>query len=218
MENKNMIIIVVAIIAVIAIVGGIFLSGMFNETNTVTTPFNTTFMEGKFVGNVTLEDDKEEFMHSYEDKEHKIVYNISTIDNSSALMDIYELDGVTNPEQRSFNGNDWNIYFTQAVPENESNKTDANPMDIVICESQGEKEGYLIYMIIDGESDINASGKTFSVAYKEYVAPLLESLTLKEINDVPKINEQFGLTEDQFAEQMDLVFQIKAGNLTALEG
>ena len=218
MENKNMIIIVVAIIAVIAIVGGIFLSGMFNETNTVTTPFNTTFMEGKFVGNVTLEDDKEEFMHSYEDKEHKIVYNISTIDNSSALMDIYELDGVTNPEQRSFNGNDWNIYFTQAVPENESNKTDANPMDIVICESQGEKEGYLIYMIIDGKSDINASGKTFSVAYKEYVAPLLESLTLKEINDVPKINEQFGLTEDQFAEQMDLVFQIKAGNLTALEG
>ena len=218
MENKNMIIIVVAIIAVIAIVGGIFLSGMFNETNTVTTPFNTTFMEGKFVGNVTLEDDKEEFMHSYEDKEHKIVYNISTIDNSSALMDIYELDGVTNPEQRSFNGNDWNIYFTQAVPENESNKTDANPMDIVICESQGEKEGYLIYMIIDGESDINASGKTFSVAYNEYVAPLLESLTLKEINDVPKINEQFGLTEDQFAEQMDLVFQIKAGNLTALEG
>ena len=218
MENKNMIIILVAIIAAIAIVGAIFVSGVFNETNSVTTPFETEFMEGTFVGNVTLEDDKEKFMHSYEDKEHKVTYNISTVDNSSALMEIYEIQGVTNPEHRSFNGNDWNIYFTQAIPGNESSSKEDNPMNIVICQSQGEKQGYLIYMIMDGKSDINATGNTFSDAYNDYVVPLLESLTLKESSNVPKIHDEFGLTEDQFAEQMELVHQYKAGNTSVLEG
>lgn len=220
MENKKMILILVAIIAILAIVGAIFVSGVFNGNgNAVTTPFQTEFMEGTFVGNVTLEDDKEKFMHSYEDKEHKITYNISTVDNSSELMEIYELQGVTNPEKRSFNGNDWNIYFTQAIPGDNSSKEDIeHPMNIVICESQDEKQGYLIYMIIDGKSDVNASGKTFSDAYNDYVVPLLESLTLKESSNVPKINEQFGLTEDQFAQQMEIVRQVKAGNTSVLEG
>lgn len=216
MENKNMILIVVAIIALIAIVGAVFVFGVFNEgNNSITTPLKTEFMEGSFVGNVTLVNGKEKFMHSYEDKEHNIVYNISTVDNSSALMEIYEFQGITNPEERSFNGNDWNIYFAQAIPGNESNNTDKiNPMNIIICESQGEKQGYLIYMIIDNKSDVNASGKTFSEAYNDYLVPLLESLTLKESKNVPKINEEFGLTESQFEDQIELIRQYNAGNIS----
>lgn len=219
MENKNIIIIAVVIIAIIAVVGVIFATGILNgESNTQTTPFETEFMEGAFVGNVTLVNDTEKFMHSYEDKEHHVTYNISTVDNSSALMEIYELQGVTNPEQRSFNGNDWNIYFTQAVPGNDNSSSSDNTMNIVICESQGEKQGYLIYMIIDSKSDINATLNTFGESYTDYIQPLLESLTLKESKNVPKIYDEFGLTEDQFAEQMDLVHQYKAGNTSALEG
>lgn len=219
MENKNIIIIAVVIIAIIAVVGVIFATGILNgESNAQTTPFETEFMEGAFVGNVTLVNDTEKFMHSYEDKEHHVTYNISTVDNSSALMEIYELQGVTNPEQRSFNGNDWNIYFTQAVPGNDSSSSSDKTMNIVICESQGEKQGYLIYMIIDSKSDINATLNTFGESYTDYIQPLLESLTLKESKNVPKIYDEFGLTEDQFAEQMDLVHQYKAGNTSALEG
>ena len=133
-------------------------------------------------------------------------------------MDIYELQGVTNPEERSFNGNDWNIYFTQAIPGSDSDSNENNTMDIVICESQGEKQGYLIYMIVDAKSDVNSTGNTFGDAYNDYVVPLLESLTLKESKNVPAINEQFGLTKDQFAEQMDLVQRYKAGDASALEG
>lgn len=220
MENKNVIIIAVAVVAIVAIAGYIFASGMLNEEKSVeTTPFKTNFMEGKFVGNVSLVDDNEKFMHSYEDKKHHVTYNISTVDNSTALMEIYEIQGVTNPEERSFNGNDWNIYFTQAVPGNDSNSNKDKTMNIVICQSQAKKQGYLIYMIIDGKSDINTSSmNTFGEAYTDYVQPLLESITLKESKNVPKISEQFGLTEDQFAEQMDLVHQYKAGNTSALEG
>ena len=59
---------------------------------------------------------------------------------------------------------------------------------------------------------------TFGESYTDYIQPLLESLTLKESKNVPKIYDEFGLTEDQFAEQMDLVHQYKAGNTSALEG
>ena len=217
MDNKKIIIILVAVIAIIAVVGFIFTSGILNQSkNTVTTPFETEFMEGSFVGNVKLVDDKEKFMHSYEDKENKITYNISTVDNSSALMEIYKLQGVSNPEERTFNGNDWNIYFSQAVPDNASD--DAKPMTIIMCESQGEKQGYLIYMIIDGDSKINETLNTFGQAYTDYLEPLLESITLKESKHVPAINDEYGLTEDEFAQQMELVRQYYAGNASALEG
>ena len=73
-------------------------------------------------------------------------------------------------------------------------------------------------MIIDPKSDINSTMNTYGESYTDFIKPLLESLTLKESKNVPKINEEFGLTEDQFAEQMDLVRQVKAGNTSALEG
>ena len=173
-------------------------------------------MEGTFAGNVSLENNSEKVMYSYEDKENKITYNISTVDDSDALMNIYYLQGVKNPEKRSFNGNDWNIYFTQAVQGNDSNSSD-KPMNIIICQSQGEKQGYLIYMIIDAKSKVNATLNTYGESYTGFVEPLLKSITLKESKNVPKIYDEFGLTKDQFNQQMDLVKQYKAGNTSVLQ-
>jgi len=218
METKNIIIIAVAVV-IIAIVG-IFATGILNNGDSnspaQTTPFETEFMEGSFAGKVKLVDDTEKFMHSYKDKQNKITYNISTVDDSDALMDIYYLQGVMNPEQRTFNGKEWNIYFTQAVEGNDSNSDD-DPMNIIICQHQGDKQGYLIYMIIDADSKVNATLNTYGQSYTDFVEPLLNSITLKESKNVPKIYEQFGLTEDQFNEQMDLIKQVKAGNQTAIQ-
>ena len=218
MENKNIIIIAVAVIAIIAIVGVIFATGMLNGNgNVATTPFKNDFMEGAFVGNVSLENDSQKFMQSYHDKEHDITYNISTVDNSTALMEIYEIQGVTNPDHRSFNGHDWNIFFTQAVQGNDTNNTNGT-MNIVICQSQAEKQGYLVYAIFGADSNVNSTGNAFGESYTDYVEPLLKSLSLKESKNVPAINEEFGLSEDEFAQQMELIHQYKAGNLSALEG
>ena len=145
------------------------------------------------------------------------LYNISTVDNSTALMEIYEVQGVTNPEHRTFNGNDWNIFFTQAVPGNDTNNT-SDTMNIIICESQAKKQGYLIYAIFGADSDVNSTGNAFGETYTGYIEPLLKSVTLKESKDIPKINEEFGLSEEEFAQQMDLIHQYKAGNTSALEG
>ena len=221
MENKNIIIIAVVVV-IIAALGVIFATGILNGDNNSnktgeTTPFETEFMDGVFTGNVKLVDDKEKFMHSYKDKKNKITYNISTVDDSDALMDIYYLQGVMNPEKRTLNGNEWNIYFTQAVEGNDSN-SDADPMNIIICQSQGKQQGYLIYMIIDADSKVNATLNTYGESYTDFVEPLLQSITLKESKNVPKIYEEFGLTEDQFNEQMELVKEFKAGNTSALQG
>jgi Tfp pilus assembly protein PilE len=222
MENKNLIIVAVVVVVIVAIAGIIFATGMLNgnsNNNLGTSQLKTEFIEGSFVGNVTLENDTQKFMHSYEDKEHHITYNVSTVDNSSQLMEVYELQGVSNPEKRTFNGNDWNIYFTQAMPGNNTNNTDSSKtMNIVICQSQGDKQGYLIYAIFDNSSDVDVSGKMFSPGYKEYIEPLLKSISLKESKNVPKINEEFGLTEDEFSQQLDLIHQYKSGNLSALQG
>ena len=218
MENKNIIIIAVVVIVIVAIAGYIFATGMLNNEdnkNIETTPFKTAFMEGSFVGKVNLTDGKEKYMHSYQDKKHHITYNVSTVDNSSALMDIYYLQGVMNPEHRTINNIKWNIYFTQAVPENgSSNET----MNIIICQSQGEKQGYIIYAIFDAKSDVNSTLNTFGESYTDYIEPLLESITLKKSSDVPKIYDEFGLSKSEFAQQMDLIQEFKAGNTSALEG
>ena len=43
-------------------------------------------------------------------------------------------------------------------------------------------------------------------------------LSLKESKNVPHVYEEFGLSQDEFNQQMDLVRQYKAGNTSVLEG
>ena len=215
MENKNLIIIAVVIVAIIAAIGVVLSTGFLNKAaDGATTPFSNAFMEGTFTGDVKLANNSSDFMQSYEDSQHDITYNISTVDNSSALMDVYYLQGIKNPEKRTFNGNDWNIYFSQAYKGNDTKDI----INVVICQSQGEKQGYLIYMIVGPETDLNVTLNTFGEPYLSYVEPLLKSLSLKESSNVPKINEEFGLSESEFAQQLNLIQQVKSGNTSALQG
>ena len=205
METKNMIIIAVVVV-IIAILGVVFATGMLNgddNKNVVTTPFKTDFMEGRFVGDVDLEFNDNNMICSYVDDENGITYNISTVDDTESLMKIYEAQGVTNPTEVTLNGNDWNVYFTDAIPDG-SNEEDT--MNIIICQSQDEKQGYLIYAIVDSDSDnIDHTLDESNGVYPKFVKPLLKSITLKETDKVPKINEEFGLSEDEFQHEMDKI-------------
>ena len=51
-----------------------------------------------------------------------------------------------------------------------------------------------------------------------YVEPLLKSISLKESKDIPSVAEQFGLSKDEFNQQIDLIRQYQAGNTSAIEG
>ncbi len=218
MEKKNMIIIgvVVVIIAALAVV---FATGALTG-NGPTTAFTTDFMAGSFSGDVAKADTNESFVASYTDNEHNITYNLTTLDNSSALMEIYKFQGVVGPEQRSYNGNDWNIYFGEAMPvvDNSTNVSSNQSMGIIICESQQESQGYVIYAIFGDLNKVNFTLNTFGDAYTNYIEPLLKTISLKQSGDVPSVNEEFGLSEDEFNEQIDLIHQVNAGNLSAVQG
>lgn len=169
---------------------------------TETTKFKTDFMEGSFVGDVDLEYDEQGKTASYVDDENGITYNISTVDDTDSLMKIYGSQGVTNPTKVTLNGNDWKVYFAEAVPDTSNKKSDM--MNIIICQSQGKKQGYLIYAIIDSDSDnIDPEMGMNSETYLKFVEPLLKSITLKKTSDVPKINEEFGLSEEEFQDYLD---------------
>ena len=220
MEKKNMIIIAaVVILAIVVVVGFIFTSGNSNESKE-TTPFSSSFMAGKFIGNVSQENTSLDYMHAYKDKTHDIEYNITTLDNSSALMEIYEFQGIGNPEKRTFNGQEWNIYFGEAMPTGENNNSNRSnaTMGIIICEVQKENQGYVINIIFGNNSDVNFTKTTYGEAYTDYVEPLLESITLKQSKDIPSVAEQFGLSQDEFNQQIDLIHQYEAGNTSVLNG
>ena len=215
MEKKNMIIIGV-IVVIIAIVGIVFATGALTKKE-VQTPFEIDFMSGAFIGNVEKANTNESYIASYTDKQHNITYNITTMDNASALMEIYKFQGVQGPEERKYNGNDWNIYFAEALP-NVNNTTavdKSKPMGIIICECQKESQGYIIYGIFDTKS-VNFTLNTFGDAYKVYIEPLLKGVDLKHSDNVPGVHEQFGLSKDDFYKQIDLIHQVEAGNTSAL--
>lgn len=205
MFDKKFYLIVILIIAVI----GLFLA-FSNMTSAETTKFSTDFMQGNFIGHADLKNNSENFMSSYEDSENGITYNMSTVDDSVSLMEIYELQGVTNPTKLSINDNDWNIYFTKAVDDSTGEE-----FDIAICQCQKDKQGYLIYVIFDdGSSGISS---TSDESFTKFVKPLLESLKLKEMNNIPKISDEFGLSDEEFQQQMDEIHAYKNGDASALD-
>ena len=160
----------------------------------------------------------ESFLASFKDNEHNITYNLTTMDDSNSLMEIYQFQGVKGPDHRSYNGNDWNIYFGEAMPAvNNTTKQDTNQsMGIIICQSQKESQGYVIYAIFD-LTKVNFTLNTFGDSYVKYIEPLLKSIDLKQSNNVPAIHEQFGISKDDFNKQMDLIHQVNAGNRSALQ-
>ena len=91
-------------------------------------------------------------------------------------------------------------------------------MGIVICEVQKEKQEYVIYTVFCNNSDVNFTKNTYGDAYVNYVEPLLKSISLKESKDIPSVAEQFGLSKDEFNQQIDLIRQYQAGNTSAIEG
>ena len=215
MENKNLIIIGV-LIAIIAILGIVFATGALNNNKKVGTPFETDFMSGAFVGNVEKVNTNESYIGSFRDNEHSITYNLTTMDNSSALMEIYKAQGVKGPDHRTYNGNDWNIYFGEAMP-NINNTTNINAsksMGIIICESQKEFQGYVLYVIFEDLSKVNFTLNTFGDSYVHYIEPLLKTLNLKKSDNVPTVHSQFGLTKEQFNQQIQLIRQMQSGNIS----
>ncbi|WP_409199373.1 hypothetical protein [Methanobrevibacter sp. DSM 116169] len=230
MKIKNIIAIIV--IAVVVIAGGILAFDYFTEDLGIvnpkpTTDFDNNFMSGKIVGNAKRvemnesEDSINKWLDSYKDSENNIEYNMSTCKNATFLIDYLSLQGMGKAEVREYGGNEWNIYFSQGVPNQGegSNNTTNVTFDIYICESNINNQSYLVY-IIETKTDgiapkVESDGSLYCELFTDYAQPLLENAEFKHNDDAPEVYELLGISESDYTQLAEYIRQYKAGEIDA---
>ncbi|MDD5959704.1 MAG: hypothetical protein PUC09_03550 [Methanobrevibacter wolinii] len=222
MDRKYQIIIAVIVVIIIAI-GASYALGFLNFGPS--TQFDNKFMKGTFQGEVveqtihTNNSTTKDWSKSYKDKTNGIEYNMSSLDNVSLIVDIMSLQaGLKEPEVREYNGVNWTIYYSQAVPNtnasvnNSSKIQQQHTYDVYICEAFKDNQSYLIYVVSNGT--VKCDGSTYCDLYTNYIEPLLKSIELKHSNDVPKINDTLGVSRSDYNKLVNYVAAYKAGNIT----
>lgn len=223
MDKKTFSIVVIIIIAIIAI-GGAFALGLFDQSPT--TKFNTKFMSGSFQGDLVQNNNTNsnntyaDWGASFDDKNASIQYNMSSVKNGTFLIDLLKVQGLSNPETRNYNGNEWNIYYSQAVPTTTTNSTNttnttdnSSLMNVYICEAQKGDQTYLVYVVANS-TKVQCDGTLYCDLFTDYIKPMLESTELKENSDAPHLYQTMNVTEQEFNDASKYLEQIKSGNLT----
>ncbi|MDO5849214.1 MAG: hypothetical protein Q4P18_06745 [Methanobrevibacter sp.] len=214
MDKNKKIILVAAIVVVVAIVAGALFSGILNSSSSEgTTPFSNEFMEGDFVGTVNVVNNTDKWAVAYKDPVHHIEYNVSTCKNASFLVDLYSVQGMTGPEHRTFNNQNWDIYLGQGQQEiNNRNVT----LQIFMCVADKDNQSYVIYAIFNNNTQVKVGNNLYCDAFTEYIEPLLTSITLKHNSGAPELYDLLGVDKATFDQQADLLKEVKKGNQTAI--
>ncbi len=223
MERKYLIGIA-ALIIIVAVVIGVFALHPFGIGED-TTPFDNKFMSGSFQGNVTEQSPAnasskfKDWGASYKDKSNGIEYNMSSCDNDTLILDILQIQsGLPEPEYREYNGLNWTIYYSTAVPTSQAvnNSTAGNSSqaiyNVYICSAQKDGQSYLIYVISNGT--VKCDGSTYCDLYANYIEPLLRSIEVKHSNNAPKVYDMLGVSKSDYNTLVKYVDAYKAGNLT----
>ena len=209
MNKKKMIILAGAI--VVLIMASLGASSAFELFGTdffgATTDFDNNFMSGTFSGNTVQNEIDDEgpakgWTDSYEDKEHNITYNMSCVKDGDFITDLYQLQGLGQPEVRNYNDQPWKIFYSQAVPDSNmtddkaDNKTN-NTINVYICEADVNGTTYTInVMAYDNKTECD--GTLFCPLYKDYIQPLIKSIEFKDSKKAPKMAELLNMSDEEF--------------------
>ena len=227
--NKKMIIIATAIlvmvIASLSAVSAFELFGM-DLFGGPTTDFDTKFMSGTFTGDV-VENEVEDnntvskgWTASYENKEKNITYNMSCVKDGDFITDVYQLQGLGQPEIRNYNDQPWKIFFSQAVPDsnvmdnktaNQTNDTN-NTINVYICEADINGTAYTIN-VMSYDNKTECDGTLFCPLYKEHIEPLIESVEFKQAKKAPKMADILNLSDEEFEFNREYVNGIFNGSI-----
>ena len=227
--NKKMIIIATAILVmVIASLSAVSAFEFFGMDlfGGPTTDFDTKFMSGTFTGDV-VENEVEDnttvtkgWTASYENKEKNITYNMSCVKDGDFITDVYQLQGLGQPEIRNYNDQPWKIFFSQAVPDsnvmdnetaNQTNDTN-NTINVYICEADINGTAYTIN-VMSYDNKTECDGTLFCPLYKEHIEPLIESVEFKEAKKAPKMADILNLSDEEFEFNREYVNGIFNGSI-----
>ncbi len=190
-----------------------------------TTDFDNNFMSGTFSGDVSQNKINETgiakgWTDSYEDKEHNITYNMSCVKDGDFITDVYQLQGLGQPEIRNYNGQPWKIFYSQAVPDEDitDNKTSAdanttnNTINVYICEADINGTAYTIsVMAYDNKTECD--GTLFCPLYKDYLEPMIESIEFKDAKKAPSMAELMNMSDEEFKYNEEYVDGILNGTI-----
>ena len=227
--NKKMIIIATAILVmVIASLSAVSAFEFFGMDlfGGPTTDFDTKFMSGTFTGDV-VENEVEDnttvtkgWTASYENKEKNITYNMSCVKDGDFITDVYQLQGLGQPEIRNYNDQPWKIFFSQAVPDsnvmdnktaNQTNDTN-NTINVYICEADINGTAYTIN-VMSYDNKTECDGTLFCPLYKEHIEPLIESVEFKQAKKAPKMADILNLSDEEFEFNREYVNGIYNGSI-----
>ena len=217
--------ILVMVIASLSAVSAFELFGM-DLFGGPTTDFDTKFMSGTFTGDV-VENEVEDnntvskgWTASYENKEKNITYNMSCVKDGDFITDVYQLQGLGQPEIRNYNDQPWKIFFSQAVPDsnvmdnktaNQTNDTN-NTINVYICEADINGTAYTIN-VMSYDNKTECDGTLFCPLYKEHIEPLIESVEFKEAKKAPKMADILNLSDEEFEFNREYVNGIFNGSI-----
>ena len=225
MNKRKIIIIAIAIaVLIIASVGGASAFELFGTDlfGGPTTDFDNKFMSGTFTGDLTQNEIKDNgsakgWTDSYEDKENNITYNMSCVKDGDFITDLYQLQGLGQPEVRNYNDQPWKIFFSQAVPDsnatdNKSDNKTNNTINVYICEADINGTAYTIN-VISYDNKTECDGTLFCPLYKDYVEPLIKSVEFKDSKKAPKMADLLNMSDEEFKYNREYINGILNGTI-----
>lgn len=200
--------------AMVAVVCFGFSLGVFNSTTDV----DTVFIKGTIQGDAIKADDigpKElnDWIVGYYDITNNIGYSFSMADtlnftvNGYAISNDFEKIGT-----KKYNGNEWTIYaFNSNNKNTKSIENKALVSDVMdyMCVCSGKNGDYLI-MIGEYDNETNESKTNLnfdSPMFTDYVAPLLNSIVLKDPKNPIEEYKTLNLTKSDYDIAIDYANQ-----------
>ena len=191
-----------------------------------TTDFDTNFMSGTFTGDLTQNELKDKgptkgWAASYEDKENNITYNMSCVKDGDFITDLYQVQGLSQPEIRNYNGQPWKIFFSQAVPDtnitdDKNSSDDANStndtINVYICEADINGTAYTIN-VMSYDNKTECDGTLFCPLYKDHIEPLIKSIKFKDSKNAPEMYEILNMSKEEFKFNQEYLEKVFAGEI-----
>ena len=177
--DKKILLAVVFIVAVIAMGIGLFSLGFFGQTTQVDTKFLSGIIQGEAVDTSYMPMPVKEYTVNYEDNKNNITYEFMMADTLQVTIKLIETLGGGKITTKEYNGVKWDIYYSRGG---------------YSCIASGKNGDYCVH--VNG-FNVSHDRTLNSDLFKNYVEPLLNSITLKDSNP-PKEYEVCGIPIDEY--------------------
>lgn len=195
--NKKFFALMTILITIVAVLVGLYVSGIFSPK----TNFDTQFMSGTIYGDAVLNKNYDRYNNwsvNYIDKTNNISYTFLIVKNGTFLMDVFKFSGFEKVESKSYNNIKWDVYFLKTsrssnISNNGNSIFSGSTISYYnyVCTANHNGADYFIFLFspkVTGSKSLN------SVLFSDYVEPLLGSIKLKNIDYIPSVRELFKST------------------------